>query len=285
MKILFVAVFTDNNRSTNDSQAVALERIGHEVVRYNYRVMEKMLGSQGRDAHIINTTICEEVDLVIFSKGKGIDIRVIEECNKVSDTCLWFMDAYMPNHWTEELIQKIQLCTFVCCDKVQAVAAAIRYNPRTYHVCEGYDNEIDKPHNLPQDIPISFIGDPYGYRRNVCDLVGALIFEGAYGEDHAKVVSRSKINLNFCTYACASDRIYKILGAGGLLFTDDWEGRELEDGKDLVLFSSIPELRDKIDYYTRHTEEAQRIRERGYLSVQKYSRIEWARNICNCFLS
>ena len=41
------------------------------------------------------------------------------------------------------------------------------------------------------------------------------IFTSAYGSDHARAVSSSKINLNFCTDSGASDRVYKIMAAGG----------------------------------------------------------------------
>ena len=75
-----------------------------------------------------------------------------------------------------------------------------------------------------------------------------------------------KINLNFCTAQGASDRVYKIMAARGLLLSDDWEGRERDfiDGEDLVIFKSMEDLNAKIDYYLNNPEEASRIRANGY---------------------
>jgi|10_taG_2_1085330.scaffolds.fasta_scaffold05240_6 spore maturation protein CgeB len=282
MRILFVGVFTEDNRSTNDGQARGLEQNGHEVIRYNYRIRKDELGSQQRDSEIICTAGYGLCDLVIFSKCNGVSIEVISQIKAVGiPTCLWFMDAYLPNHWTEELILKMQHCTYVCCDKYQAVGAALNYNPRTYHVCEGYDDEIDKPYNYNRDIDCSFIGDPYGNRGAICRFYNINIFQSAYGEEHAKVVSRSKINLNFCTGDCASDRVYKILGAGGLLLTDDWYGRssDLEDGTDLVIFNNTYELAQLINKYLEDDHAAQIIRDNGHQTVKQYTRKEWARRI------
>jgi len=283
VKVLFVGVFTDNNKSTNDSQARAFEANGCEVVRYNYRIMKDMLGFEERDHHIAHTCKHENIDLVVFSKCNGVNVQVIHECNKLAKTCLWFMDAFIPNHWSPELIQKIEASTFVCCDKSQSTSAALHHNPNTYQVYEGFDDLIDKPHNLVRDIPVSFIGDPYGERRAMCDVTGAMVFQNTYGEEHAKIVSRSQINLNLCTGNCASDRVYKILGAGGLLFTDDWEGRKesFESGKDLIIFNSGTDLAYNIDKYLNDDTAAQIIRDHGFNTVQKYSRIEWAKGIIN----
>ena len=285
MKVLFVGVFTDNNKSTNDSQARAFEANGCEVVRYNYRIMKDMLGFENRDHHIAHTCKHENIDLVVFSKCNGVNVRVIRECNKLAKTCLWFMDAFIPNHWSPELIQKIEASTFVCCDKSQSTSAALHHNPNTYQVYEGFDDLIDKPHNLERDIPVSFIGDPYGQRRAMCDATGAMVFQNTYGEEHAKIVSRSYINLNMCTGNCASDRVYKILGAGGLLFTTDWDGRrgQFQDLGDLVIFKREQDLKANIQRLIDDPDYADEIRSNGLKRVQKYSRYNWAQEILRLY--
>jgi hypothetical protein len=283
MKILFIAVFDELNKSTNNSQARGLEHSGAEVIKYNFRVRADELGSrEKRDLEIIEVCKTELPDLVIFSKGNLVNIRVIHECNKYSKTCLWFMDA-TPN-WDAEARTKALYCSFVCCDKPQVYQDAYRLNKNTFLVPEGFDQDIDRPrHCTEQDIDVSFIGSIYGYRADLINSVTTKIqvFQNAFAKEHANVVSRSKINLNMCTANCMSDRVYKILAAGGFLLTNDWLGRSdiFIDKEHLVIFDSISDLNEKIQYYLKDTDERNRIRYNGFIGVQKYSRNNWAKKI------
>jgi spore maturation protein CgeB len=93
---------------------------------------------------------------------------------------------------------------------------------------------------------------------------------------------RERINLNICTDAGASDRIYKILAAGGFLLTNEWEGRELTglvDGRDLVIYNDIGDLNNKINLYLDDVDRREKIAESGFRTVQKLNRLEWAKYI------
>ena len=150
-------------------------------------------------------------------------------------------------------------------------------------MCEGFDENVDKPLNVEKEYDISFIGNIYGSRQSIIKKVShsVKLISNAYGTRHAEEVSRTRINLNICTADGASDRVYKILAAKGFLLTDDWEGREeaFTDGKDLVIYENINDLNEKITYYLENPEEAAKIAESGYDCVQKYSRMEWAKKI------
>jgi len=279
MKIVYSAAF--NPESTNYSQGRELANLC-DLVRFNVHEMASKLGQYGKDSELIKIVEQEKPDLLLIAKGSNVDIRVVHECNKITKTCLWFMDAFIPGHWNSILIDKIKYCSFTCCDKPQAVTEGLKYNKNVYYVCEGFDHLVDKPFDLEQDINVSFIGGIYGERGRLLPK-DCQVFTSSYGEEHAKIVSRSKINLNFCTTACASDRVYKVMSAKGFLITNDWVGGQFIDQQDLIIFRDKQDLDNKIKYYLANKDLRDKIREQGYQSVQKYSRVNWAQNIIDIY--
>jgi hypothetical protein len=91
MKVLFVAVFTST--STNVSQAEAFERLGHEVIRYDYRERVRALGAGARDAELIGVIGEEKPDLMVLSKCNKMSASSIVEAKRQGIRCvLWFME-------------------------------------------------------------------------------------------------------------------------------------------------------------------------------------------------
>lgn len=95
-----------------------------------------------------------------------------------------------------------------------------------------------------------------------------------YWSEMPKVFRASKINLNFTIPNIKSGiplRIWDVLGSGGFLLTN--YQAELpyyfEEGKDLVCFDGIDDLREKAGYYLAHEEERQRIAANGYRKVKE----------------
>ena len=107
------------------------------------------------------------------------------------------------------------------------------------------------------------------------------LVNNVFGEKHAQEVSKTKINLNFCTNQGASDRVYKIMAAGGFLLTNDWVGRDKDfiDGKDLVIFKDSQDLDSKISFYLKNENERKVIAENGKNKVQRFNRKSWAKKI------
>jgi len=283
--IIFVGVFTD--KSTNVSQAEALESLGYNITTYSYRERLERLGNvASRDTELKDLIKESKPDLVIFSKCNNMDVSVVTECNKYSSSCLWYMDPCPGSQWNGELLQKVKAATFMCCDKLPAVKLAKQFSKNVFHIIEGFDHTRDFPHELDKSIDVSFIGSLYNGRdMQLAQLGDIKHFDNVYGEEHAKIVSKSKINLNFCTNGCASDRIYKILGAGGFLLTDDWSGREetFIDGEHLVIFKGLEDLKTKLNYYLSNPNICKKIAKNGLLEVQRYSRVKWAESIIETF--
>jgi len=285
LNILFIGVFENYFRSTNTSQLLSFKKLGHRVVGYNYRDKAAAIGIPERDTHLIQTVREHKFDLVVYSKCNQVDFKVFEEINKLTTTCLWFMDPL--GTYNEEMKTKTQLVDYICCDKKNVLEEAQKLNPNAFYVCEGFDARNDKPHDVEKEHDVTFIGNMYGNRIEILRALNRPInvVSTAYGKEHSLTVSKSKINLNFCTGDGASDRVYKVLAAKGFLLTDDWHARAeiFTDKEDLVIFKDINDLNDKIEFYLARPGEAKRIAEKGHHTVQKYTRDHWAHQITEIY--
>ncbi len=112
--------------------------------------------------------------------------------------------------------------------------------------------------------------------------------KGFTEEEAVKIYNYSKINVNLHSSAYHWDinpdgdflnpRVYEILGCGGFQIVDyrKYMNGEFEPGKDFVIFESIPDLREKINYYIKDENENERleIASHGYETVRKFHTYE-----------
>ena len=285
MKVLFVGVFDWNRRSTNTSQLLSFKRAGVNVSGYDYRQKASLMGELKRDEHMRKTVREGNYDLVVYSKCNQVSYKTFADNSMHAKTCLWFMDPI--GTYNTEMRKKTALVDYFCCDKENVLEEALKINPNSFHVCEGFDSDVDKPQDVAKEYDVSFIGNIYGDRRKWINEIEkpVKIISSAYGKQHAIEVCKSRINLNFCTDSGASDRVYKILAAGGFLLTNEWKNRKkhLTDGKECVIFSNYQDLNNKIEYYLNNFDEAQEIAANGLLASQKWNRVEWAKKIVELY--
>jgi len=96
-----------------------------------------------------------------------------------------------------------------------------------------------------------------------------------YWSEMPKVFRESKINLNFTIPNIKSGiplRVWDVLGSKGFLLTN-YQAEipyYFEEGKDLVCFDGVEDLREKVVYYLEHEEEREQIAENGYKKVKEY---------------
>ena len=273
MKILFIGVFTEG--STNISQRDCLTKLWHNVEEFSYRSINNF-----------NIVLQEKsgYDIILIAKGNGISkytMKTLKQNNK--KIVYWFPDPAQT--FTMEMAEKTMLSDVAFFDKKNSLEKALLVNKNSKYVCEGYDESADVVKNVKKQYDISFIGNMYGNRSAVIERLNDVkIISSAYGLQHSIEVGKSKINLNICTDNCASDRVYKILAAGGFLLTDDWYGRELTgliDGEDLVVYKDISDLQEKIVYYLNNEDLRNKISKSGMKKVKKLTRMEWANEIAD----
>lgn len=283
MKVLHVAVFTP--QSTNVWQANGFEEMGCEVIRYDYRQkardLDGKLGNYNpkRDADLIERCKQEKPDIILFSKCNQMESNVVEECGKVGKTVLWYMDNF--NNINQELIQKMEVCDYIFCSTPSGLETGKRHNKNTYKLKGGYDSKIHRPADVPKLRDVCFIGGMYPYRMPYYSEVGFPVFNNVYNEDHSRTISETRINLNFTEGDGVSNRIYKIMAAGGFLLSSPWRGLEedFEVGVHLDVFRTPQELKEKISYYLKHEKERERIAQAGREQVKQWDDVGYAREI------
>ncbi|WMJ90224.1 CgeB family protein [Anaerocolumna sp. MB42-C2] len=96
-----------------------------------------------------------------------------------------------------------------------------------------------------------------------------------YYTEMPKVFRHSKINLNITLRTIKTGiplRIFDIMGAGGFVLTNYQEEilDYFEDGKDLIIYENIADLKNKIGYYLAHEEERKQIAQKGYKKIKEY---------------
>lgn len=283
MKILMAAVFSDI--STNNAQADGFRKCGWEVIEYNYREIAKQLtgGNAARDKDFTNLCAKEKPDYVFFSKCTDMDEWVVDECNKHSKTIMWYMDP-VDGNFTQHLVNMSKKCNYVFCG-IYAAYEKMKFlvGDKCNFLHEGYDHRCNFPvENEEQIYDVSFIGTIKNQRRGYYQAYNFTLIQDAFGLEHSKAVARSKINLNF-TEGGTSDRSYKVLASKGFLLTEAWPRMEddFTPGEDLIVFTGVDDMIEKINYYLENPEERERIAKNGYNKVQKFSRIAFAEKIIN----
>jgi len=293
MKVLFVAVFTPN--STNVAQSRGFKENGCEVYEYDYRArLGALRNINRRDDELINLAKSFEPDLIIFSKCNQMHYRVIDACNKISKTCLWYMDAM--NNFDDELVEKAKRCDYFISGVEGVTPHAEKYCDNTIFINQCPDDAMNfmlDEFNYVDDA--TFIGSVdsskiHGDRKRYVDILknkfpGFKAYNGIYGLEHNEIVNQSKINLNFSPTDATgvSVRIYKILASGGFLMTTPWVNLEetFTIDENIVIFNDENELIDKVNFYLNNEDERNRIRLNGYKLAQKFLPKEWAKKIIN----
>lgn len=273
MKILMVGVF--NDRSTNNGIANGFDKIdGVEVYAYDYR---QNIGTIDRDCRKWT-----DYDLIFFCKCNQVSIEVVKEAKKHAKTFLWYMDPLNGNY-DDELIKKIKRCDYVGVAKWEVYEKAKELNDNTHFLIEGFDPAWDYPIECEKIYDVSFIGNPYGDRKKWLDAIpNVTILTDKFNVEHSQAVSQSKINLNFTGGGGPSDRVYKILAAGGFLLSEKWPDVErygLRPWNDYVPFETPKELVKFCDNYLKRNDIREKITSLGYERVQKFSRDNLAKQI------
>jgi hypothetical protein len=265
-RVLFLGDFSEN--STNVSQKRELEKLC-DLMAVDFR----------RNPREATAATKGTWDLIIYSKCNELTIDAFLGPSK---KLMWFMDPLGPNF--DENVARAAQCDVIVCALTRPYQRHLEIwdseSPKSIHFLEeGFDEEVDKYYreiNWKRDI--GFIGSLHSKSR--ANYHNALSFDviTASRLNHNKEVGATKINLNF-THGGCSDRVYKVMAAGGFLLSEPWDHCPFIPGKEIALFSGVYSLHKQIRYYLRNNEERERIAITGHHAVQKYTRQRWAEKI------
>lgn len=148
---------------------------------------------------------------------------------------------------------------------------------------EGFDPTTYRPMDLPQDIPVSFIGAAYGFRPALIrDLRRAGIpvqafgdgwgTRSVWGDEQIGVINRSVINLGHGGIGYADDllnvktRDFEIPGTGGGAYLTTYNpdlARHYDIGREIACFRSLDDLIEQLRYLLANPAEAREMSRRA----------------------
>jgi len=137
-----------------------------------------------------------------------------------------------------------------------------------------WDREREEVLEKISDYNLAIWGNNWHSVRKNSPLRKCWMGSAKYGPQMAKIVSSAKIVLNLVrkqNRPAHNMRTFEIPACRGfMLATDTPEQKEfLAEGREAVYFTDISDLREKIDYYLRNSEEREKIAKAGYQKVQK----------------
>ncbi len=278
MKILFAAVFSP--ASSNTPQAEGFERDGHEVIRFNYRVIASQIGDQARDQQLIDLCEKERPDFLLCSKTNCIHPNTLNACRAFTTVVYWFMDPM--SNYTEPILRLVKSSDIGAFGLWEPYQYSIPHIKSCHFINEGYDDRLNIPvESTWPKVDYCFIGNLRSeHRMNYYRQFPFPVIQNAQALDHSHAVCAAKINLNFTEGGC-SDRVYKTLASKGFLLTEPWPKMEeyFVPGRDVATFRGVDELKEKIDYYLKNDDERRIISENGYNTVQQFSWYHWTKKI------
>ena len=280
----FMKIFYVNPPIYDRLTAVLIEglnELGHEVwcseeSNYGRAVAEPAL----RD-------YAEAADLIVVGSGRGVRTHLLQG---VENPKLVFVDGseYQKLSPTGgiryQAVFKRELCPLSAAAKVDGVLPLPLAAERRYFTSP----------TIEKNILVSFIANMdtnplrYSIHERLYSKGNPLILTGSTGEPaknsvpgglpldtpaYRTLLARSLISVNVpgASYDCP--RYWEIPAAGALLFTyrpDVAIPDNFADGVNCVMFGSLEEFNDKLEYYTTHLEVAGKLAVRGYQHVLEH---------------
>ncbi len=170
-----------------------------------------------------------------------------------------------------------------------------------FYMPEGFNINAFKPGNVKKDIPVSFVGNSYGFRSSVIrDLKKHGVPVQTYGkgwpgsewvDDIVAIFNRSLINLGmggigyseFLTNVKGRD--FEIPGTGGGLYLTSFNSdlaQHFKIGHEIICYNNRDELLELIRYYLKNSEEAIEIANNAHKrSIEEHRWLHRYKKLCD----
>jgi spore maturation protein CgeB len=259
---------------------------GVAVVQFDYVALSRSLGSSAMNERLLATVESGAFDCLFYVPFTGeVDPEVLRTISSRGDTVTiaWGCD----DHWRFDTFSRA-LAPSVDWWVTTAKSAVAKFHAM------GYANVIKSqwaveptayyPLDIPRDIPVSFVGQPHGSRPDVMKWLrhkGIKVSLWGHGWSGAssrvthqqmlEVFSRSAVSLNLSNASVASEqqikgRVFEVPGCRGFLLTDKADDIEsyYEIDKEIVVYSGMEDMADKIRFYTANVAQREAVAEAGY---------------------
>lgn len=298
MKILHIANFNLSKYgqvyyATDRKISNGLVRNNHFVYDFSYRDVarsegflgSKRSGQKKMNQRIIDTIYNIEPDFILLGHSEIVDSGTLASIKTTfPDTpiAMWYVDPLFHQDHIQHITERREYLDAIffttggkLLEQFRTDRNKIYYMPNPVDASiEIYHNEVEE--NL--DIDLLFCGRDKGeperiefltaLRDRLSDinfvLRGSLGSPLALGAEYMNLLQRTKMGLNLSrrhdVYLYSSDRIAQLTGNGILTLTPETPGmRRLYDDNEVIYFSNLDDLIDKIDYLSQNDSERRRI--------------------------
>lgn len=201
-------------------------------------------------------------------------------------TCLWWLDekhAFIEHPswgYPNGQVPLIGSCDVHLTNTFEAIRWYMARGAAAYYFPQAIDPERTEPRNLKRDIPVSFIGQAYGFRLEFIKKLKragipiqcfGLGWGNGWAENHLDIFNRSIINLGIgstgfsARMTCLKGRDFEIPATGNFYLTtfDPELTRHFQVGKEIACYLNEIDCVEQIRYYLERPDEAGEIGRAG----------------------
>lgn len=294
-KILYVALHYDYGRKEQGTSFEynnfypVLRRMASDFMEFDFATVMQESGREAMNARLIETADRFDPDLIFFVLFENeFTIETLKVLSDKFTTFNWFCD----DHWRFDYFSKLYAPGF-------SFVSTTDRNSLSKYRAAGYPNvlmtqwgcnhfDYVKLPFVSKKYDVTFIGQSHGSRKWVMNrlrLSGIKVDAFGRGWKNGRVnqqqmieiINRSKINLNLTNASWSihtlfrhkdqiKGRNFEVPATGTFLLTNyvDGIGDYFDLEKEMICFTSIREMAEKIRYYLQHDDEREDIARRAY---------------------
>lgn len=285
--ILLVGVL-DKPESTNAHMAEAFSDLGYNVVPYNYRTITRNLASvTAMERDFLSFIKGRRFDLILFSKVDTMSPGCLHKAGKTGATWYWFMDNLQQAKACKADTLAAQ-CVFASATSNESVAYLHRKNASAMLMLEGYNPHVYYQEQTQEKLyDVVFIGNAtpkrIDYIKKISQKYPVVVFgsgwppdtnslPSVYNDEYRRIISQSKIILNFVHSDIFSDRVVHTLACGGMMLSEHCPDLEkvFTRGEHLDWFQNPDEALSTIRHYLENPLSRQKLGLQGMAFVTQY---------------
>jgi len=226
-----------------------------------------------RDSHIKIAQLANRLGVDVFIELESGHVSLDYQFNRIyppiNAVKLWWVND--SHQFLEYMVPKAKYFDHVFVSMKDDAGA---FGPKSSWLPGSACIDVAVDYNLPRDYDISFVGSMDQCHRDRKQFIESLqrdfnktkFIDGLFLEDMARIYSSSKIVFNKSLKGDVNYRVFEALACGALLITDNIKNGLTDlyqPEKDIILYDSYAELKEKISYYLNNEKERLQIAKSG----------------------
>ena len=269
MKIVIIQEAGRHEKNKNFRESLNLHRSLSKIEG----IESKVWGLNYPDFYTPFSEIEEWTDVIFIIENytsHWMPIKEISESNKLK--IFWSIDSHCVLQQHQNLCQllKIDILLNSTESYIPNYDGLVK---KSYWFPNSYPDDLIKPLDIEKTTDIGFCGNVLnrGHIIDTLDKYGIKKDIFVIGDDMVNVINSYKIHLNCNISNDINYRTFETCGCKTMLLTNYTPGLEIlfDIGKEIVVYTSIEDLDNKVKYYLKNDNERNIIAESGYQRVKR----------------